>query len=35
MDIAPAIAELGYKPEYNYYKMLLDFKKEMESQSLG
>lgn len=35
MDIAPAVAELGYKPEYNYYKMLLDFKKEMENQSLG
>ena len=35
MDIAPAVSELGYKPEYTYRKMLLDFKKEMENQSLG
>lgn len=33
MDIAPAVSELGYKPEYTYRKMLLDFKKEMEIQS--
>lgn len=32
MDIAPAVSELGYKPEYTYRKMLLDFKKEMEIQ---
>lgn len=35
MDIAPAVAELGYKPEYTYRKMLMDFKNEMESQRLG
>ena len=29
MDIAPAVAELGYKPQYNYLDMLQDFKKEM------
>ena len=33
MDIAPAVSELGYKPEYTYRKMLLDFKREMEIQS--
>lgn len=33
MDIAPAVSELGYKPEYTYRKMLLDFKKEMEIQN--
>lgn len=33
MDIAPAVSELGYKPEYTYHKMLLDFKREMEIQS--
>lgn len=30
MDIEPAIRELGYKPEYDYIKMLKDFKKCME-----
>lgn len=33
MDITPAVSELGYKPEYTYRKMLIDFKKEMEIQS--
>lgn len=33
MDIAPAVSELGYKPEYTYRKMLLDFKREMDIQS--
>lgn len=33
VDITPAVSELGYKPEYTYRKMLLDFKKEMEIQS--
>lgn len=33
VDITPAVSELGYKPEYTYRKMLLDFKIEMEIQS--
>lgn len=33
MDITPAVSELGYKPEYTYRKMLIDFKKEMEIQN--
>lgn len=33
MDITLAVSELGYKPEYTYRKMLIDFKKEMEIQS--
>ena len=32
MDITPAIKELGYKPEYSYHDMLVDFKKEMEEK---
>lgn len=35
MDIAPAAAELGYKPEYTYRKMLVDFKKEMDMPSVN
>lgn len=35
MDIAPAVAELGYKPEYTYRKMLVDFKKEMDMPSVN
>ena len=31
-DISKTINELGYSPEYNYNSLLLDFKKEMESQ---
>lgn len=30
MDINPAIKELGYKPQYDYKRFLLDYKKEME-----
>lgn len=33
MDIEPAVKELGYKPQYDYIKMLKDFKAEMEMQA--
>lgn len=31
MDITPAVKELGYKPQYDYKRFLLDYRKEMES----
>ena len=34
MDIEPAVKELGYIPQYDYLHMLMDFKKEMESNDL-
>ena len=34
MDIEPAVKELGYIPQYDYLHMLIDFKKEMESNDL-
>lgn len=30
MDINPAIKELGYKPQYDYKKFLLDYKRELK-----
>lgn len=33
MDITPAREELGYEPQYDYIKMLKDFKKEMEKSN--
>lgn len=33
MDITPAREELGYEPQYDYIKMLKDFKNEMEKNS--